>query len=352
MELDGIWQEYGLEQLEEGMRALFPKSGVSLEELFSDVMTGDVIGAMAHFLQGNISGMADSFAGMKNIMVWLVVLGIVSALITHFVEIFDKHQVADLSFYFLYLLVSAVLLRCFAQVAQTAYETMENIVLFVKLLIPAYLMAVGVATGTTTASAYYQILLLLLYGVESILMGVVLPFVYSYAMLAVINGIWSEEKLALLIELLEKGIGWVLKAALGVVTGISLFQAVLSPAIDAMKTAALQKAVSAIPGVGGAAEGLVELAVGSAVVIKNSIGVVLLILLLGMCLAPLAKIFITAFLLKCAAALMGIVSDKRITACANHIGDAGMMLLKTTGTAMLLFLISISVVAMATNRKI
>ena len=91
---------------------------------------------------------------------------------------------------------------------------------------------------------------------------------------------------------------------------------------------------------------------GSAVIIKNSIGVFLLILLLGLCMAPLLKILLMGILLKGAAALMGIVSDKRITACADHAGDAVMMLFRTVGTAMLLFLICLSLVAAATNRGI
>lgn len=348
--VDEIWQEYGMDKLQEGMTTLFPETGVSLEELLTQVVSGDVIGALTNFLKGNIAGMADSFLGMKNIFVWLVVLGVISALLMHFVEIFDKHQVADLSFYFVYLLLAAVLLKCFVQIAQSTYYLMEDIVLFVKLLVPTYLLAVGVATGSTTVNAYYQILLMLIYGVESILVGVVLPLIYSHVILSVVNGIFSEEKLTLLVELLKKAIGWILKAILGAVTGISLFQAVISPSVDSMKSAALKKAVAAMPGVGSAAEGVVELAVGSAVVIKNSIGVVLLILLLGMCIIPLFEIFLTAFLIKCAAAFMGIVSDKRITACANHTGDAGMLLFQTAGTAMMLFLICISIVAAATNR--
>ena len=47
---------------------------------------------------------------------------------------------------------------------------------------------------------------------------------------------------------------------------------------------------------------------------------------------------------------MGLVSDKRITACANRTGDAGMLLFRTTGTALLLFLVTLSIVATATNR--
>ena len=176
-------------------------------------------------------------------------------------------------------------------------------------------------------------------------MGGLLPFIYSYVLLAVVNGVWIEEKLSLLMELLEKGI----KAALKAIVGVSVFQSVITPVIDSVKTSTLQKIVSAIPGIGGAADSMASLVIGSAVVIKNSIGVVLLILLVSMCLAPLMQILLTACCLKMAAAVMGIISDKRITACTNKVGEGSMMLLKLTGTALLLFLISISVVAMSTN---
>lgn len=350
MDLESIWTDYGLDELQAGLDTLFPQYDISLADLMQRIMQGDIIGALSDFLKESIAEMAGATLGMKNVFVWLLVLGVVSALMSHFAEVFDKHQVADLSFYFMYLLMSAILLKCFVQAAQTAAETLENVVLFIRLLMPTYLLAVGIATGSMTAGAYYQLLLLLIYGVEQLLLGVVMPLIYSYCLLAVINGIWIEEKLTLLIEFLERVVGWIMKAAVGVVTGISIFQSVLTPVLDSVKNSALQKTLSSLPGVGNAADGVVELMVGSAVVIKNSVGLVLLLLLLLLCAAPLAKIFVTALLLKGAAAFMGIVSDKRITACANRTGDAGLMLFKTAGTAMFFFLISIAIVAISTNR--
>lgn len=350
VELESIWQEYGMDQLEEGLATLFPEYDLSLNELLEKVISGDILGAMAEFFQGILSGMSDSAMSVKNIFLWLIILGVISALMTHFVEVFDKHQIADLSFYFIYLLMSAILLKCFSQAMLTTTESIENIVLFVKLLVPTYLMAVGVATGTTTVTAYYQLLLLLIYAAEKIFVGVVIPLIYSYCLLSMVNGIWVEEKLTLFIELIEKCIGWILKASLGIVTGISIFQAAITPVIDSVKASSLQKAISAIPGVGNVADGVVELVLGSAVVIKNSIGIVLLILLLVLCAAPLLQIFFTALLLKCAAAFVGMVGGRRITGCVNHIGDACMLLFRTAGTAMLLFLITLSIVATGTNR--
>lgn len=352
MDLDSIWQDYNLDKLEAGMDTLFPEQNFSLSELLTQIFSGDIIGAFTDLFQNGFSDVTSQFMGMRNIFVWLLILGVVSALMNHFVEIFDKRQIADLSYYFIYLLMSVILLKCFGQAAQAAIGAIENIILFVKLLFPTYLIIVGVATGGTTVGAGYQLVLLLIYGVESILLGVALPLVHSFVMLSVVNGIWVEEKLSLLIEFIEKCINWILKAALGLVTGISLVQAVVTPAVDSMKSSVLQKVISVIPGIGNAAEGVMELVIGSATMIKNGVGVVLLILLLVLCAAPLLKIFLTAVLLKAAAAFMGIVSDKRITSCANHTGDAGMLLFRILGTAMLLFLITIAIGVAIANRRI
>lgn len=349
LSIDMVWEEYGLGQLQQELSALFPGSGFSLRQILSQIMQGDVLGAIQGVLNAVLGDIGGQLASVRGILLWLVMLGMISALMGHLMDIFDKHQIADISFYFMYLLLTAVLLTSFGQSAQVASAAMENILLFIRLLVPTYLMAVGVASGTTTAGASYQVVLLLIYGVEHVLIGGLLPFVYSYVLLAVVNGIWIEEKLSLLMELLEKGIKAALKAIIGIVTGISIFQSAITPVIDTAKSSVLQKLVSAIPGIGGAADSMASLVIGSAVVIKNSIGVVLLILLVAMCLAPLLQILLTACCLKLAAAVMGIISDKRITACTNKVGEGGMMLLKITGTALLLFLISISLVAVSTN---
>lgn len=350
MELQSIWQDYGLDELEAGMQTLFPEWDISLNTLFQMILEGDILGALEYLVGGSITGMAGQFAGIKNIFVWLLVLGLVSALLNHFVGIFDKHQIADLSFYYIYLLFSTVLLKCFVQAAETAEAAIENIILFVEILVPTYMLAVGVSTGSTTATGYSQLLVLIIFGVEHVLLGFVLPLIYCFIILSIVNCIWAEEKLALFMELVEKAVGWVLKAAMGVVTGVSVFQAVIAPMVDSVKKTALQKTLSVIPGIGDMADGAVELVAGTAVVIKNSIGVVLLVLLLVLCAAPLIQIFLTAILFKGAAAFMGVIGDKRITACANRTGDAGMLLFRMAGTAMLLFLITLAIVAMTVGK--
>lgn len=337
--------QYDMEEIEKGFQGLFPDSRIDMEELFSLILEGKIGNAGRLVINGIKEGITGELSGMKEILIYILIIGIISALFSGFSDIFAGQQISQVGFYFLYLLLMAVLTRAFLFVAEIAVETIENIVLFVKLFVPAYFTAVGAASGSTTAVFYYQMMLLVAYLVESFLLAVLVPVIYSYVLLALLNGIWAEERLLLLLEFIKKGILIALKAAMGAVTGLGLVQSVITPVLDRMKLSAFKKAVSAIPGVGGVAEGVTELVLGAAVLIKNSMGVLLLMLLLAASILPLIKILAVSGIVKIGAALTGIVSDKRISGCTDRVGEGCFLMFRCVFTAAVLFFIVIGVAA-------
>ena len=204
MEFDTIWREYDLDSFQSGIRRLFPEYGISLEKLLGFVMSGDLKGGILYLGQRGIGGVTEQIGAIKNIFVWLLVMGIVSALFIQFADVFDRNQIADISFYYVYLTVSYVLLECFLRASQIAVSTMENVILFVKLLVPTYLFAVGIAGGAAEAVSSSQLLILTIFGVENLLQRILIPIIYSYVFLTLVNCVWTEEKLSLLMELLKK----------------------------------------------------------------------------------------------------------------------------------------------------
>ena len=349
---ESIWEEYGFDELQQGLDRLFPAYKFSCNELLERLWQGDLLGCLTGLMQGGVRGMLSHADSLKNILIWMLVLGLASSLISHFAEIFDKNQIADLSFYFLYLLFMTVLLNCFQEAVVVTMQLLENVVLFMKLMIPTYMLAVGVTSGVGSVSVAYQIMLGLIYIVEHFLQVGVLPLIQIYTVLIMMNGIWVEEKLSLLMELFKKAIETMLKAFMGLVTGVSVFQSMFAPVLVTIKSTALQKIISAIPGIGNVAEGAMELMLGAAGVIKNSIGILAMLLLLTICTAPLLYIFGMAWVLRIAAALLGLVSDKRLTACSDQMGEACMLLFRTALSATVLFLISISVIALTTTKGV
>lgn len=346
------WEKYGMGEVAEGLDHLIPDYDLDMWEIWGKILQGKITEAAMLLWEGIKGKLLSELAGMKNIFASILILGIISALFANFSDVFQNHQIADISFYFLYLLLMSVLMKAFLTAADIAGQTVENIVLFIKMFIPTYFMAVGAATGAATGAVYYQFTLVLAYGVEKIIFSLLIPLIYSYVLLAFLNGIWAEERLALLLDFLKKGIGAGLKVAMGAITSLSLFQSMIAPVLDSLKVSAVKKAVGAIPGIGNLAEGVTEMVIGSAVLIKNSIGVLMLLLLLAICLIPLAKLFLIACMMKGSAALVGIVSDKRITGCTDRVGDGSLLLFKAAFTAVALFMITIAVVAYTTGKGI
>lgn len=345
VDFGSIWGDYGMDEMMGSLKQIMPDYEFDTQSVLQEIFQGNINGAIRLLWEGIKGRLLTEIAGLKNILAFIIVIGIVSALFSNFSDIFESHQIADISFYFLYLLLMAVLIKAFLTAAEIASGTIEDIVLFIKMFIPTYYMAVGAATGAATAVLYYQFTLFLAYGIEKLLLFILMPLIYGYVLMALMNGIWAEERLTLLLEFLKKGITAGLKIAMGVITGLSLFQSMIMPVIDSLRTSAVKKAVSAIPGIGNLAEGVTEMLIGSAVLIKNSIGIFMLLLLLFICLIPLFKLLLIACMIKGGAALAGIVSDKRITGCTDRVGDGSLLLFKTTFTAVALFIIIIAVVA-------
>lgn len=199
------WEKYGMGEVAEGLDHLIPDYDLDMWEIWGKILQGKITEAAMLLWEGIKGKLLSELAGMKNIFASILILGIISALFANFSDVFQNHQIADISFYFLYLLLMSILMKAFLTAADIAGQTVENIVLFIKMFIPTYFMAVGAATGAATGAVYYQFTLVLAYGVEKIIFSLLIPLIYSYVLLALLNGIWAEERLALLLDFLKKG---------------------------------------------------------------------------------------------------------------------------------------------------
>ena len=195
-----VWEKYGLEEAARNLDNLLPDYELDMKEIWGHVLHGEIGTAIGMLWEGVKGKILSEMAGMKNIFASVLILGIISALFANFSDVFQNHQIADISFYFLYLLLMSILMKAFLTAADIAGQTVENIVLFIKMFIPTYFMAVGAATGAATGAVYYQFTLVLAYGVEKIIFSLLIPLIYSYVLLALLNGIWAEERLALLLD--------------------------------------------------------------------------------------------------------------------------------------------------------
>lgn len=347
-----LWEQMDLDTITREFESLFPAFSFDGKAVLADILQGQIWEAFQKLGRGITDAILFQRGEYRTLFFTILILGVAAALFTGFADLFQDHQVSDLAFYFIYLLLIAVLLRFFADTAGTVREILGSVTTFIKLYIPTYILAVGSASGAASAAAYYHLLLIVVFLIEWGFLEILLPVVQGYVLLTVINGVWMEEKLALLLELLEKGIAGSIKASLWLVTGFSLLQSMISPVIDSLQSGTVKKALSALPGIGGLTEGMFEMALGSAVLVRNSLGLYLTLLLIGLCAVPVLKIALTACVIKLSAALVGIISDKRLTNCVSRVGEGNLMLLKLTLTCVGMFLIQVAIISYSTGQLV
>lgn len=346
-----LWEEMDMGAVMTDFKKLFPEYTFDGEAVMRLLLQGKLWDAVKELGSGIAGSFQAQTGELRALFFAILALGIAAALFVNFADLFQDHQVSDLAFYFVYMLLTAVLLRSFESGAGIVRNILESVTTFMKLYIPTYIAAVGSASGIASASAYYQVLLFIVYLIEWGYLTVLLPAVYVYVLLTVIGGVWMEEKLTLLLELLGKAVGIGIKVTLGMITGFSMLQAMISPVLDSLQSSMMKKAMSAIPGIGGLTEGMFEMVIGSAVLVKNSIGLYITIVLLLLCCVPLAKLLLLAGVVKLGAALMGIISDSRMTNCADRVGSGNLMLLKLALSSVGMFVIQIAVITYTTSGR-
>lgn len=322
----------------------------SLEQLFSDILSGNGKEAL-QLLGRQIAGsVGQEFFGMRQILSVLLLLGILSVLVSCLMGSFENQQVAQIAHDMFFLLVLTVLLKVFSAVYRITSSTLETLKQFSHLTLPALCLSLGPAAGSVTAAGYYELTLGFIFLIERFLSGFCLLLLPLWMLLVVLSGVWEEGRLSAMMELVEKSLSWILKFCLGTVTGLGVLQSMVAPALDAWKRTAAQKAIAAIPGLGDLAEGTAQVLLGSAVLVKNSLGMFVGILLAVLLVVPLLKIAAYGVVLKLAGAFVGLVADKRLTACMTKTADVVFSSLKLAGTGAACFWILAAIVSCLAGR--
>lgn len=341
----GVLSEMDLNGIEQAVDGLLEDTDFSFSEMLRRLMSGEE--ALGTDTMGEliVQVLTGTMSGQKRVLMQLIVLVLACAFLSNLSGLFSDGQLWETSFYIVYLLAFVLLVGAFQSVSQNLTVTIRGLVEFMKVLTPAYYLAVAAASGASTATMFYQIVLVVIGAVEGLIVTLILPAVHVYVLLALINHLSKEEFLSHMTELLETGIEWALKTSLGILVGLQIIRSLIAPALDAFRRTLIGKTASAIPGVGNAVNAVTEMVIGSAVLIRNCFGVTAIVVLFLAGLYPVLELLVTGLAYRVLAAFSQPVCDKRICNCLATVGKGYGLLLKVLLTVEVLFLMTIAILA-------
>lgn len=279
----------------------------------------------------------------------LISIALIAAVFTNFSMAFKNNNVSETGYYITYLLLFSLMISTFIAASMIAVTAINSILDFMKALVPSYLMSVGFCTGSTTSLMYYEAALMLITLVDFIIIKVVIPLINFYLVVTLANNLSKEDMLSKLAGLFATAINWLLKSLLAAVIGFNAIQGLIVPVVDRVKRSALLKASEAIPGIGNALGSVTETIIGAGVLLKNAIGVAGLVVIIVICAVPCLKLLMITVIYKVGCASLQPISDKRIIECINASAKSAGMLLQSVFIGAVLFLLSITIVAVTTS---
>nr|WP_294527465.1 stage III sporulation protein AE [uncultured Blautia sp.] len=349
---DDFVQEQLLGQMDfENVQQMLDQALGKDEFSFSDAIKSIMSGSgevsketLQRFLQGLFFNLLK---GEKDTLFRILLLILGTAFLTNLSAVFEDGQAVEITFYMLYLLLFIMIMNSFSKLSQNLYQSLCWIRDFMKVLTPAYFMAVAASTGATTAAVFYQGVLMLTWMIQWILTAFLLPGANLYILLCLVNHLSKESMLSKLADLLESLISWGLKSLIGIVTGLQIVKGMVAPVMDSLKRTAIGKTASVIPGIGNAVNAVTELVVTTGVLVRNCVGVAALLALLITAAAPVLHYGFLCLAYRFLAALAQPVADKRIVGALTTMGEGCGLLLRILLTAEVLCMLTLIILTLS-----
>ncbi|MBO4293798.1 MAG: stage III sporulation protein AE [Clostridia bacterium] len=229
----------------------------------------------------------NTLATLSSILVIIVIHSILKSIS----ESLENDNISRLIFYVQYILIVTIVMSNFSQIIAMIKTSTTNMVCFINILIPL-LTTLMVFTGNlTTTSMLQPVIMFSVNFIGNLIHSVILPIVLVASSLSIISKISDRVQIDRLSKMFKSGITWFLGIALTIFVAVVSLEGSLSSSVDGI-TAKTTKAVvsSAIPIVGKVLGDAVDSVLGCGIILKNAVGIVGVVVILGICVGPILKL--------------------------------------------------------------
>lgn len=315
----------------------------------SSMMNGETEWDIASLAELFVKQLFREISEQKAVIIMIIVMIIIFSFLQRFSTVFQNGYISEICFIMMYLELIVLFIKSYRIVNELLFTIMEKQVGFMKLLVPVYGLSLFFSNGQISAGAMYELTFVVIFLVQWVMMKILAPTIEIFVLLQFLNHMVGGDKISKICKLLEDFVRNSAKVMMSVVMGMNLVQGLITPAMDRFKTSAWAKAIGAIPGIGNSANAVGELLVGTGTLLKNSIGVIAMVILLLITLLPLAKMLGISICYKVTCALLEPIGDKRLIGGLQGVYQGTSLAIRMVMTSMFLFFITIAMITASSS---
>lgn len=321
---------------------------LNMGELFNSAIIGDVDNGILYKAIVAIIG-KEIISGIMALVSILVIIVIHSILKT-ISEGLENKGVSQITYYVEYILIVTLIMTNFTSIIEVVRQTIQNLVGFMNSLTPI-LITLMITTGNiTTANVIQPVILFLISFIGNGILTVILPLLLVSTVLGIVSNISDKIQINKLSKYFKSSIVWILGIALTIFVGALSIEGTLTSSVDGLTAKTAKAAVSNfIPVVGKILGDAVDTVIGCSAVLKNAVGLVGIIIIIGICILPIIRLSILTISYYLATAICEVIADEKIVKLLEQMAGSFKILLAILFATSTMLLIGVTLVIKISN---
>ena len=321
---------------------------IEVSKMLTDALTGKVDNNKIYKKVLNIFGneIKESIVTLISILVIVVIHSILKSISDNL----ENGNIAKIIYYVQYILIVTIIMANFTDITALMKETASNLVGFMNALVPILITLMTFTGSIVTGGLIQPIILFMINFIGNIIQTVLIPFVIVIAALSIVSKMSDKVQITKITKFFKSSITWFLGIVLTIFVGVLSLEGSLSSSIDGITAKTAKAAVSSlIPVVGKILGDAVDSVLGCGVILKNALGVVGIIVIIGICVIPVVKLGVLTIIYNLAAAIIEPVSDEKIVKLLEEMGGTFKLLFGILCVLSAMLIIGVTLVVKISN---
>ncbi|BCD31193.1 stage III sporulation protein AE [Bacillus cereus] len=352
--VDQQLDKLGIEDVKQFWDGLVTKYGGYLPESqkgsFMEFVKGEKEISIKEWMLGLLKYLFHELVANGKLLGTLIMLTIFSALLQSLQSAFSKSSVSKIADAVVYMVLIIFALNSFYVVMTYARETIQTMVDFILALLPILLALIATGGGVVSVSFFHPIIIFLMNTSGLLMNYIVLPLLLLATILSIVSTMSDQYKVTKLSKLLQNVSVGIIGIFLTIFLGVLSVQGTATAVADgiAVKTAKFVTG-NFIPVVGRMFTEAADTVISASGLLKNTVGIIGLVILCLIVAFPAIQIFCIAFIYKFAAAVLQPVGSGAIIQCLDIIGRSIIYVFACLAIVSFMFFLSITIIIAAGN---
>ena len=340
-----------------GINSFIENSKKYTGEFFSDVNINDILNSA---IQGKIDNSnmykkilnllgTEIKTGIRSLISILVII-IIHSILKSVSESLENDNISKLIYYVQYIAIVTIVMSNFSDIINLVKETTVNLVGFMNTLIPVLISLMLYTGSVTTTSILEPIILFMINFIGNLIQDIIIPVMLIITSISVVSKISDKIQIEKISKFLKSSTTWLLGIILTVFVGVVSLEGTLSSSVDGI-TAKTAKTIvsSSIPVVGKILGDVVDSVLGCGVILKNAVGFLGVIIIIGICILPILKLAVLTFSYKLVASISEVIADAKIVKLLDEISEIFKILFAILVTISFMVIIGVTLLIKMSN---